>query len=80
VLTDAAVEELMRKAGQMNRYELTVDLEQKTVCDANGFLASFEVGDFQRYCLLEGLDDIALTLKHEPEITAFEQRRPAWMR
>ena len=81
VLTDAAVvEELMRRAGQANRYELTVDLEQKEVSDANGFSASFEIEDFQRYCLLEGLDDIALTLKHEPDITAFEQRRPAWMR
>jgi 3-isopropylmalate/(R)-2-methylmalate dehydratase small subunit len=80
VLTDAAVEELMRRAGQVNRYELTVDLELKTVSDPNDFSASFEIGDFQRYCLLEGLDDIALTLKHEPEITAFEQQRPAWMR
>src|SRR5262245_53902579 len=79
-LTDAAVEELMRRAGQVNGYALTVDLEQKRVSDADDFRASFEIEDFQRYCLIEGLDDIGLTLKHEAEITVFEKRRPAWLR
>jgi 3-isopropylmalate dehydratase small subunit len=55
-----------------------VDLETKTVTDAHGFAAVFEIGDYQRYCLLEGLDDIGLTLKHEADITLYEQRRPAW--
>ena len=72
-LDDAQVAELMRRAGQVEDYRLTVDLESKTVSDAHGFAATFEIGDFQRYCLLEGLDDIGLTLKHESAITRYEQ-------
>lgn len=80
VLADAEVSELMRRAKEIERYQLTVDLERKTVSDAHGFSAAFEIGDFQRYCLLEGLDDIGLTLKHEAEIAAYEHRRPARIR
>jgi 3-isopropylmalate/(R)-2-methylmalate dehydratase small subunit len=80
VLTDAEVSELTRRAKEIESYQITVDLEKKTVSDAHGFSAAFEIGDFQRYCLLEGLDDIGLTLKHEPEITAYENRRPPWIR
>jgi len=75
VLTDAEVVELMRRAKESENYQVTVDLEKKTVVDAHGFSAAFEMGDFQRYCLLEGLDDIALTLKHEAEIAVYEARR-----
>ena len=80
VLTDAEVSELTRRAKEIESYQITVDLETKTVSDAHGFSAAFEIGDFQRYSLLEGLDDIGLTLKHEPEITAYENRRPPWIR
>ncbi len=80
VLTDAEVSELTRRAKEIESYQITVDLETKTVSDAHGFSAAFEIGDFQRYCLREGLDDIGLTLKHEPEITAYENRRPPWIR
>jgi 3-isopropylmalate/(R)-2-methylmalate dehydratase small subunit len=80
VLTDAEVSELTRRAKEIESYQITVDLENKTVSDAHGFSAAFEIGDFQRYCLLEGLDDIGLTLKHEPEITAYENRRPPGIR
>jgi 3-isopropylmalate/(R)-2-methylmalate dehydratase small subunit len=68
----------MRRANQIEDYRVTVDLEGKTVSDAHGFAATFEIDDFQRYCLLEGLDDIGLTLKHESEITRYEQDRPSW--
>jgi len=78
-LTDQEIEELMRRAKQTG-YQLKVDLETNTVSDAQGFLAGFEINDFSRYCLLEGLDDIGLTLKHETEITSFEKCRPAWLR
>jgi 3-isopropylmalate/(R)-2-methylmalate dehydratase small subunit len=78
-LNDAAVAELMRRAKDIEGYRATVDLESKTVIDANGFSATFAIDDFQRYCLLEGLDDIGLTLKHEGEITRFEQQRPSWV-
>lgn len=77
-LTDAEIAELMRRAIKTDKYEVTVDLENKIVADANGFSATFQVGDFQRYCLLEGLDDIGLTLKHVTDIAGYESRRPAW--
>ena len=75
-LTNAEVAELMRRSPEAENYEVTVDLENRVVTDANGFRATFQVGDFQRYCLLEGLDDIGLTLKYEAEITSYENRRP----
>jgi 3-isopropylmalate/(R)-2-methylmalate dehydratase small subunit len=78
-LNDTAVAELMRRAKDIEGYRATVDLESKTVSDGNGFSAAFAIDDFQRYCLLEGLDDIGLTLKHEGEITRFEQQRPSWV-
>jgi 3-isopropylmalate/(R)-2-methylmalate dehydratase small subunit len=75
-LTDPEVSELMRRAKEIESYQVTVDLERRTVSDAHGFSAAFQIADFQRYCLMEGLDDIGLTLKHEPEITAYENRPP----
>ena len=78
-LNEAEVSELMRRAKEIESYQVTADLEKKTVSDTHGFSAAFEIGDFQRYCLLEGLDDISLTLKHETEITAYEDKRPAWI-
>jgi 3-isopropylmalate/(R)-2-methylmalate dehydratase small subunit len=75
VLTDAEVSELTRRVKEIESYLLTIDLEKKSVADGRGLSASFEIGDFQRYCLMEGLDDIGLTLKHEAEIAAYEARR-----
>jgi 3-isopropylmalate/(R)-2-methylmalate dehydratase small subunit len=57
--------------------EVTVDLVSRTVT-CGSFSAPFGIDDYTRWRLLEGLDDIGLTLQHEPEITAFEARRPAW--
>jgi 3-isopropylmalate/(R)-2-methylmalate dehydratase small subunit len=76
VLADREVAELMRRGTEISNYNLKVDLDRKTVSDAQGFLATFEIGDFQRYCLMEGLDDIGLTLKHEGDITAYERKAP----
>jgi 3-isopropylmalate/(R)-2-methylmalate dehydratase small subunit len=78
VLRDDEVAELMRRAREIEQYQLTVDLERRVVEDARGFSAAFAIADFQRHCLLEGLDDIGLTLQHEPDITAYEARRPSW--
>ena len=80
VLSETDVAQLINRAETNEGYELTVDLGNKTVSDASGFLATFAIGDFQRHCLLEGLDDIGLTLQHEEAIAAYEQRRPTWMR
>ncbi|SDI84404.1 3-isopropylmalate/(R)-2-methylmalate dehydratase small subunit [Actinokineospora alba] len=57
--------------------EVTVDLVEKTV-RAKDFTAPFFVDDYTRWRLLEGLDDIALTLRHEAAVTEFEQARPKW--
>ena len=79
VLTDGEVAELMRRGTEIANYNVTVDLDSKSVSDKQGLLTTFEISDFQRYCLLEGLDDIGLTLRNESDITAYERERPAWM-
>ena len=61
-------------------YTMTVNLETQMVTDTQGFSAAFDVDPFRRHCLLNGLDDIGLTLQHEPDITAYETTRPAWKR
>jgi 3-isopropylmalate/(R)-2-methylmalate dehydratase small subunit len=75
-LTDEEVAEIICRAATTEGYELTVDLEACVVRDASGFEARFSVDEFRRYCLLEGLDDIGLTLRHEPSISEYESRRP----
>ena len=58
--------------------EVTVDLENRVVT-APGVNAGFELDDYSRWRLLEGLDDIGLTLRHEDEIADFEKQRPSWL-
>lgn len=76
-LPEQLVEDLFARHASTEHYQLTVDLEQKRVYDDQGFSASFEVEPFRRHCLLHGLDDIGLTLEHEPKITAYELAHPA---
>ena len=76
-LTDSEVATVMRRAQEIDNYELTINLEQCEVSDDQGFHASFPVDPFVKHCLLNGLDDIGLTLQHEAEIAAFEARHPA---
>jgi 3-isopropylmalate/(R)-2-methylmalate dehydratase small subunit len=76
VLPQQQASNLLRRAAEMENYRLTIDLEQQEITDQQGFSASFHVDDFVRHCLLEGLDDIGLTLQHEAEIAAYEARRP----
>lgn len=73
-LPENLVDELLRRAREVEGYQLTVDLEQRRVHDEQGFSAGFQIDDFIRHCLMEGLDDIGLTLQHEAEISAYEQR------
>jgi 3-isopropylmalate/(R)-2-methylmalate dehydratase small subunit len=80
VLDEAEISQIIRRASERDAYQLTVDLERMTVSSPDGFSAGFAISDFQRYCLLEGLDDIDLTLKHESLIASFEERRASWMR
>ena len=76
-LSESEVAELMRRAHEVNDYQVTVDLEQCEVRDDQGFRAKFSIDEFVRHCLLNGLDDIGLTLQHEVEIAAYEELHPA---
>ena len=78
-LEEELVSLLIKQALTIDNYELTIDLEHRTVNDDRGFSASFLIDDFQRHCLMEGLDDIGLTLLHEPDIVAYELKRSASM-
>ena len=75
-LSEQETAELMRRAQEIDDYQLTIDLEKREVRDDKGFRAQFPIDDFVRHCLLHGLDDIGLTLQHEAEIAAYESRHP----
>ena len=75
VLPEAEVATITQRAQNNEGYTVTVDLEQRQVRDSFGFNAPFVIGEFARRCLLEGLDDIGLTLQHEADIAAYELRR-----
>ena len=72
ILNEVEITELDRRARENRGYEITVNLEDQTVSDAQGFVSRFDIADFERYCLLEGLDDIDLTLTHVADIEAYE--------
>lgn len=74
-LSEEQVEELFQRTKTREGYQLTVDLAQQTISDNEGLCIPFEVDSFRKHCLLNGLDDIGLTLQHEDAITAFEARR-----
>ena len=74
-LPEHLVGKLIEQARSRESYELTVDLKERTVTDGKGLSAAFAIADFQRQCLMEGLDDIGLTLLHESAITAYEVKR-----
>ena len=76
VLSDEQVATLMERA-KTPGYQLTVSLEDQTVRDNQGFLQSFQIDEFRRYCLLEGLDDIDLTLRHAAALDTFEKQHDA---
>ena len=77
ILQEIEVATLFQRARELSHYELTVDLERRLVADSHTFVASFSIDDFQRECLMEGLDEVGLTLKYEAAITAYEHRREA---
>jgi len=73
-LSEQRVEELFVRASKYPGYELTADLGTCHLSDSHGMDLEFEVEPFRRRCLLDGLDDIGSTLKHEDKITAYEQK------
>ena len=75
-LSEKQVAEIMRRCKENANYPLTIDLEKLHIEDDQGFSAYFGIDEFARHCLLNGLDDIALTLQHEAAITAYEAQHP----
>jgi 3-isopropylmalate/(R)-2-methylmalate dehydratase small subunit len=76
-LADEEVNELFRRRASNRNYEVTVDLEKRSVRDELGFRAVFHIDEYRRQMLLQGLDEIGRTLLEEPVIAAFERRRVA---
>lgn len=77
VITEDEVEQIWAVLEAHPGIEMTVDLQAKTAM-VGGLTVSFEIDDYTRWRLLEGLDDIGLTLRDEDKITQFEARREAW--
>jgi 3-isopropylmalate/(R)-2-methylmalate dehydratase small subunit len=75
VLEATAVDQLFKETEATEGYRLTVDLEEQTVTTPQGQSFGYKVDEFRKYCLLNGLDDIGLTLQHVDEIKAYEERR-----
>jgi 3-isopropylmalate/(R)-2-methylmalate dehydratase small subunit len=76
VLQPAEVDAIFAAIEQHDGYQLTVDLTAQTVSDEFGWKARFDMEPFPKKCLIEGLDDIALTLHHDREIAAYEKAHP----
>lgn len=74
---EAVISDLFAREAAHPGYKLTVDLEKGTITDDFGLSLKFEIDAFRRHCLLNGLDDIGLTLEHEAKIATYEQAHPA---
>lgn len=74
-LSEEQVEDLFQRTAKHEGYTLNVDLEAKTISDDHGLAISFDLDEHRRQFLLQGLDDIGLTLKHEDLIAAYEEKR-----
>ncbi|HEX2009434.1 MAG TPA: 3-isopropylmalate dehydratase small subunit [Roseateles sp.] len=77
VLSEALVARLFDEVAAFPGYQLTVDLERQVVVKPDGAELAFEVQPFRKYCLLNGFDDIGLTLRHADKIRAYEAERLA---
>ena len=71
-LSEEDVERLFQRTAARDAYTLTADLQESMLCDDHGLKLRFHVDPFRRHCLLNGLDDIGLTLEHEDKIAAYE--------
>ena len=75
VLSEDDVDTLFKAVEASEGYELTVDLEKQQVVTPEGDTYGFDVDEFRKYCLLNGLDDIGLTLQHADDIKNYEEKR-----
>ncbi|HEX4066193.1 MAG TPA: 3-isopropylmalate dehydratase small subunit [Acidobacteriaceae bacterium] len=76
-LPEEQVQTLLDRAAKTDNYKLTVSLEENTIRDEQGFSTTFAIDPFRRDCLLEGLDDIGLTLRHADALDKFEKQHDA---
>jgi len=79
VLPEERVQQFMKEAQDRPGSTITVSLKDQTVRSEGGVTAHFDIEPFRRHCLLNGLDDIELTLQHDAAIGAFEASRPNWL-
>jgi 3-isopropylmalate/(R)-2-methylmalate dehydratase small subunit len=81
-LAEEQVALLLHNAETIPNYQLTVSLADQTIADSRGFKASFEIDSFRKFCLIEGLDDIGLTLRHAAELDTFEKQhdQAGWLK
>ena len=73
-LNDESIEQLFTESREQPGYQLSIDLEQQQVTTTSGVEMAFEIDDFRKYCLLNGLDDIGLTMQKAGRIKEFEQQ------
>ncbi len=77
------VDQLFQELQQHPDYQLSIDLERQVVSNAEGMEMTFEVDEFRKYCLLNGFDDIGLTMQHAATIKTFEEQyyaRSPWLK
>ena len=82
VLSEEIVDKLFNEVATQDGYQLTIDLQNQTVTTPSGEAFSFDITEHRKHCLLNGLDEIGLTLQHADEIKAFENKRKqefAWL-
>jgi len=82
-LDSGLVDQLFNELENNEDYQLSIDLENQVVSNANGIEMTFEIDEFRKYCLLNGLDDIGLTMQHAETIKAFEEQyyqRMPWLK
>jgi 3-isopropylmalate/(R)-2-methylmalate dehydratase small subunit len=77
VLPELLIDRLFHEVAGFPGYRLTIDLPQQKVIEAGGAEHAFDIAPFRKYCLLNGLDDIGLTLRHQDKIRHFEAQRLA---
>ena len=75
VLSAQQVDHLFNETAAFNGYQLTIDLEKQQVIAPDGRTYDFEIAPFRKYCMINGLDDIGLTLRHADKIKAYEAER-----
>jgi 3-isopropylmalate/(R)-2-methylmalate dehydratase small subunit len=77
VLSESQIDQLFNEVSAFPGYKLTIDLERQRIVKGQGEEIAFDVNAFRKYCLLNGLDDIGLTLRHKDKIATFEAQRLA---